>query len=309
MCSIICMDIVSKKTYASLVAFISIIYSISLVIGPILGGVITKRASWRWVFLINVPIAFPAILIVFWYVPRGFPYHNKPRSLKQLISRATMKRVDLLGSTLLLLATLSLVAAVEEAGTSHGWRSAFVITLLVLSAVLWIFFLLWERYITRKEDMVGAVEPIFPWRFIKNRIWLGMILQVYAASLSRPTNVLQKCCFPRRLLVRHHLPIAFAIPSRAWHVPPGSRSPYHAIHCICTSFFRHISRLVEERRSTPVFGHRREHTGSRWFRATSYHSSFYLYYCETIRVREPRRIRVRLKHLPVGTFGPFLGAA
>jgi MFS family permease len=178
MCTVICMDIVPKKTYSTLVAFISIVYSISLVIGPILGGVISKRTTWRWIFLLNVPIAFPAVVIVIWCVPRGFPYHHKPTSMKQLISKATMKRVDFLGSALLLLATLSLVAAVEEAGTSHGWRSALVITLMILAGLLWVLFLLWERYVTRGETVLGAIEPVFPWRFTKNRVWMGMLMYV-----------------------------------------------------------------------------------------------------------------------------------
>lgn len=169
------MDLVPKKTYTTLITFISIVYAISLIIGPILGGAISMGTTWRWIFLLNLPIALPAVVIVAFAVPRGFPYHHNPKSLKELLSRATMKRVDFLGSALLLLATLSLVAAVEEAGLSHGWHSAFVIAMLVVSGVLWIAFFFWERYITKKDDLPGAVEPVFPWRFVQNRVWMGMI--------------------------------------------------------------------------------------------------------------------------------------
>jgi MFS family permease len=202
MCTIICMDLVPKQKYTNLVAFISIVYAISLIIGPIVGGAISKGTTWRWVFLLNVPLALPAVLIIYFCVPRGFPYHNKPKSFKQLTSKATMKRVDFLGSALLLLATLSLVAAVEEAGLLLGWRSAFVITLLVLSGVLWILFFLWERHITLDHDIPGATEPVFPWRFTKNRVWLGMLLYAFEDSLrlgdtnaSRNASFLGGCWF------------------------------------------------------------------------------------------------------------------
>jgi MFS family permease len=33
-------------------------------VGILLGGVLTDLASWRWVFLINVPVAFAALAIV-----------------------------------------------------------------------------------------------------------------------------------------------------------------------------------------------------------------------------------------------------
>ena len=185
MCTVICMDVVPKKTYTNLVAFISVVYAISLVIGPILGGVISMNTTWRWIFLLNVPAAFPAVIMIYLCVPRGFPYHNNPKSLKQLMSKATMKRVDFLGSAFLLLATLSLVAAVEEAGLSHGWRSAFVITLLVVSGVLWTAFLLWERYITQRDNLPGAIEPVFPWRFVQNRVWMGMLMYVQTEPAQR----------------------------------------------------------------------------------------------------------------------------
>ena len=175
-CSVICLDLVPKKTYATLITFISVVYTISLVIGPILGGTITMRTTWRWVFLLNVPAAAPAIVIIAFVVPRGFPYHHRPKSLKELMSRATMRRVDFLGGALLLLATLSLVAGVEEAGLSHGWDSAFVIAMLVVSGILWIVFLLWERHLTKGDSVPGAVEPVFPWRFVQSRVWVGMIM-------------------------------------------------------------------------------------------------------------------------------------
>ncbi|KAF1974063.1 MFS general substrate transporter [Bimuria novae-zelandiae CBS 107.79] len=175
-CTVICLDLVPKRSYTTLITFISVVYAISLIIGPILGGTITMRTTWRWIFLLNVPAAFPAVVIVFFAVPRGFPYHDNPTSLKELMSKATLQRVDFLGSALLLLATLSLVAGVEEAGLSHGWHSAFVIAMLVVSGILWIAFLFWERYITQRDEVPGAIEPVFPWRFMQNRVWMGMII-------------------------------------------------------------------------------------------------------------------------------------
>lgn len=175
-CTVICLDLVPEKTYTTLLTFISVVYAISLIVGPILGGTITMRTTWRWIFLLNVPAALPAVVIIAFAVPQGFPYHNQPKSLKQLVSKANLRRVDFIGSTLLLLATMSLVAAVEEAGLSHGWHSAFVIALLVVSGILWITFLAWERYITQKKWAPGAMEPVFPWRFVQNRVWMGMVM-------------------------------------------------------------------------------------------------------------------------------------
>jgi hypothetical protein len=74
---------------------------------------------------------------------------------------------------MLLVATLFLVTALEEADTEFPWKSGFVISLLVISGVAWLLFLLWEKYVTSNST---RQEPVFPWRFVQNRVWLGMML-------------------------------------------------------------------------------------------------------------------------------------
>ena len=43
--------------------------SITTAIGPVLGGWLVQHASWRWVFFINLPIAFAVIVLTVWRVP------------------------------------------------------------------------------------------------------------------------------------------------------------------------------------------------------------------------------------------------
>src|SRR5438034_240047 len=40
-------------------------------VGILLGGAITQAASWRWVFLINVPIAVVSLVVIPRLVPDG----------------------------------------------------------------------------------------------------------------------------------------------------------------------------------------------------------------------------------------------
>lgn len=84
-----------------------------------------------------------------------------------------MRKIDFVGAVLLIVATTFLVAALQEAGGTFAWNSPFVIALLVISGVMWIFFILWERKVTL--DM-SLSEPVFPWRLMKSRIWVGMTL-------------------------------------------------------------------------------------------------------------------------------------
>jgi EmrB/QacA subfamily drug resistance transporter len=45
--------------------------SITAALGPVLGGWIVEHISWRWVFLINLPIAAVVVLITVWRVPES----------------------------------------------------------------------------------------------------------------------------------------------------------------------------------------------------------------------------------------------
>ena len=48
------------------------------VLGPPLGGFITTYASWRWNFLLNVPIGLVGMLLVWRWVPRSEPVPPRP---------------------------------------------------------------------------------------------------------------------------------------------------------------------------------------------------------------------------------------
>ncbi|KAF2009361.1 MFS multidrug transporter-like protein [Aaosphaeria arxii CBS 175.79] len=170
-------ELVPPETYSKYVANLSTVYALSLLCGPILGGAISSRASWRWIFLINVPAAAPALALAIFALPSNFPFHgnaSRPRkTARELLSKETMRRVDFLGAFLLLLASLSLTAAFEEAGSRYPWKSAYVITLLAVSGVLWTLLLIWEWYITIKGVYV---QPVLPWRFMVNRAMLSLLL-------------------------------------------------------------------------------------------------------------------------------------
>lgn len=118
-----------------------------------------------------------AAIVIAICVPNGFPHHGasveseeKPQAT---LSKASFHKIDYLGALLLLLATVTLVAALEEAGNDFPWKSAFVIVLLTASTLAWTMFFLWERRVSLHSR---TQQPVFPWRFVRNRVWIGMLL-------------------------------------------------------------------------------------------------------------------------------------
>ncbi|KAI0150189.1 major facilitator superfamily domain-containing protein [Xylariaceae sp. FL1272] len=177
LCTIVATELVPPSKYTQFVSNISVVNALSLLLGPIIGGAIASRTSWRWIFIINVPIALPALIMIIYAMPRDFPYHDRPdhqpKGLGQLFSKDTLSRIDIPGTILILLATLALTSGFEEADKKFPWRSAYVITLLTASGLLWIALILCERYLTKSSL---AREPVLPWRFFKNRQMMGILL-------------------------------------------------------------------------------------------------------------------------------------
>lgn len=121
---------------------------LGITLGLVLGGVLTELASWRWVFLVNVPIG---LLLLF----------GAPRVLPE--SRGTRRRLDPMGAITGTLALTSLVYGVIRAGT-HGWGDARSTTTLITSAVLLLAFVMIERRVP---------EPTLPLHLLRDRTRLG----------------------------------------------------------------------------------------------------------------------------------------
>jgi hypothetical protein len=134
------------------------------------GGVSTNH-------LRSVPLGVPMLLLGLCAIPRAFPYH--PSVAREATGRgrqafqASMARIDFLGALLLLVATVTLTAAFEEAESRFPWRSAYVITLLTVSGISWLLLLVWERHVTLGPS---EREPVLPWRFFQDRRILGLLM-------------------------------------------------------------------------------------------------------------------------------------
>ncbi|MBV8579059.1 MAG: MFS transporter, partial [Candidatus Eremiobacteraeota bacterium] len=99
-------------------------------VGPVLGGFLAQHASWRWVFLINAPIAV-AVIVIAW---RGVPESRDPDMPQQL---------DVPGA---ILATLGLGAFTFGLIRAQGGHPGFLGTIaLILGVVVLALFVAVER--------------------------------------------------------------------------------------------------------------------------------------------------------------------
>jgi MFS family permease len=157
--------------------------------GPLIGGGTSGAGQWRWSFLFNAPIGALTILLMLFTVPANFPHQGdkdyESPTWSQRLSMHSLARLDMPGCFLLLSACMTIVAVLLEGGISIAWNSAAAIALFVVSGVVWILFLINEWFWTKRDRIL---EPIFPWRFMRNRAWMGTLLFSFMSGI--PYNIL-----------------------------------------------------------------------------------------------------------------------
>ncbi len=119
---------------------------LATVAGPTLGGVLVTYASWRWIFIVNVPIGLLVLVMTFAFIPD---------------TRMERKhKLDLLGVGIATAGLFCLTFALIE-GQRFSWNAGIVL-LFVAAAVLTAVFLLQQR---RRQD----AEPLVPFSLFRNR--------------------------------------------------------------------------------------------------------------------------------------------
>ena len=98
--------------------------AVGVSLGPPLGGIITERLSWRWIFFLNVPLGLLGVLLAAWILPAG---ERKP------------SRFDLGGALAIAIGLGSLTGALSF-GHQLGWRSPPIFAGFVASALLGLAF-------------------------------------------------------------------------------------------------------------------------------------------------------------------------
>jgi EmrB/QacA subfamily drug resistance transporter len=93
----------------------------AVAIGPLAGGMLTSWLSWRWIFLVNIPIGVAAVALA------AAQLHES--------SDPEHSRLDPLGLVTLTSGLFCLILALIE-GNDHGWTSTLILALLGAAAVL-----------------------------------------------------------------------------------------------------------------------------------------------------------------------------
>ncbi len=153
-------DLYDVRERGKVQGWLSSVWGISAVVAPALGGVFAEYASWRWIFLVNVPIGVLALTLII-------------RDLHEDVQRH-QHRIDYAGAGLLLATGALLIFGLLQGGTSWPWLSAPSVLVFAGAVVAGIAAVAVER---------RAAEPIMPPWLWTRRVTAGSYAATTVAGL------------------------------------------------------------------------------------------------------------------------------
>ncbi len=131
------------------------------ILGPVLGGLIVGNLSWRWVFLLNVPVCLVALVLAWRAMPSDTPRGGQ--------------RLDALGLALLSPAVAALIYGLARVGPSGGFADAVVVPFAIGLGLLAAFIV---------HALGTRAEPIVDLRLFRVRSFWASTCLLFLAGLS-----------------------------------------------------------------------------------------------------------------------------
>ncbi|MEV5481385.1 MULTISPECIES: MFS transporter [Streptomyces] len=134
-------EVVRPRTRGRSLGLIGAAFGLASMAGPLIGGLCTDRASWRWCFVLNVPFGALALLLTAFVL-------KLPRTARRA-------KPDLAGALLLAAFATCLVLLTRWGGTAYAWDSRVVLGLGAGALGTALLFVAVEHF---------AAEPLLPLR-------------------------------------------------------------------------------------------------------------------------------------------------
>lgn len=155
-------DLFGLERRAKMQGYLSSVWGVASLVGPLLGGLLTDYVSWRWVFYINLPFGALGMILI----ATALGEEGRPRR---------RPAIDYGGLALFALSVSALLLGLVEAGREGAWTRPDVVAALAVGGLALAAFVAVER---------RAREPIVPLRLFANRIVAAAVVTGFLAGMA-----------------------------------------------------------------------------------------------------------------------------
>ncbi|GIP23654.1 MDR family MFS transporter [Paenibacillus sp. J22TS3] len=154
-------DIYSIEERAKVQGYISSVWGISSLVGPLLGGYVVDAFNWRWVFGFNIPFGLLSVVFIIKY-------------LDENIEKKKVK-IDIAGAITFTIGVAALLFGLAAGGQQLAWDSPLLIVIFAVAVVSLVLFFVVEK---------RAEEPLVPLKLFRYRdIAYSNIASLLASAL------------------------------------------------------------------------------------------------------------------------------
>jgi MFS family permease len=141
---------------ATMGAIVGSCQSIGLAAAPAIGGGLTDAFGWRACYGINLPLGILCIGLT------AYSFHDPiPNPDTELPLKEKLKRVNIVGTILVVPAIVSFLLALQWGGAKYGWKDPRIIVLFILFGIFFSAF----GYLQHRQGDNATIPP----RILKNR--------------------------------------------------------------------------------------------------------------------------------------------
>ncbi|KAM0168302.1 hypothetical protein ACHAPF_011127 [Botrytis cinerea] len=156
---IIASDVTTLQQRGKYNGFIGLAVAFGSGLGPLLGGTMATKVSWRWTLWYDVPWLVVLSIMLFIVLPS---------SKMAAGTRARLGMIDWIGVAMSVAATVLLLVPLSQGGSAFAWNSSLVISMLVIGVITFTVFLAVEWKV--------AKLPIMPLHLFQNGLSCNILL-------------------------------------------------------------------------------------------------------------------------------------
>ncbi|HXP88128.1 MAG TPA: DHA2 family efflux MFS transporter permease subunit [Bryobacteraceae bacterium] len=156
-----------KEKQGVAMAFYGMGVVVAPVVGPTLGGWITDNYTWRWIFLINIPVGVLSVLFTTLLI------FDPPHLVRKTFANGL--KLDYIGLGLLATGLAFLEILLDEGQRDDWFGSNLIITAAVLAVVALAGVVIWE---------LRQSQPVIDFRILKDRNFALSAVTMYAVGFT-----------------------------------------------------------------------------------------------------------------------------